>query len=114
MINNLVSSSPHLTTNTHQSSYISNTGMQSAGQMRWNTMTQQMEVYDGINWHVISQNASIGLSWTADEAIRWASEKMHEERELKSRMEKYPGLKDAYEKFQIMDILSKEDNEQSA
>lgn len=110
MINNLTSSSPHLTTNTYQSPYISNNGMQSAGQMRWNTMTQQMEVYDGMTWHVVSQNATVGLTMTADEAIRWASEKMREERALKERMEKNPGLKDAYEKFQIMDILSKEED----
>lgn len=109
MIKNLDITSPHLTGSFISAPYINNNG-QSAGNVRWNIMTQQLEVSDGNNWINISQNASIGLSWTADEAIRWASEKMAEERDLKQRMEKNPGLKDAYEKFQIMDILTKEDN----
>jgi hypothetical protein len=107
MIKNLDITSPHLTGNTYSVPYVGNNG-QSAGNVRWNIMTQQMEVSDGNNWINISQNASIGLSWGADEAIRWATEKMAEDRDLKQRMEKNPGLKDAYEKFQIMDILTKE------
>jgi hypothetical protein len=107
MIKNLDITSPHLTSTTYSTPYVGNNG-QSAGNVRWNTMTQQMEVCDGNTWINISQNASVGLSWTADEAIRWASEKMAEDRDLKQRMEKNPGLKDAYEKFQIMDILTKE------
>jgi hypothetical protein len=68
-------------------------------------MTQQMEVFDGISWINISQNASIGLSWTADEAIRWAQERMHEDRDLKAKMEKYPTLKSAYEQFKMIEAL---------
>ena len=109
MINNLTVTSPHLTTSSYSAPYINNNGMQSIGQIRYNTMTQQMEVYDGMTWIVISQNVSVGLSWAADEAIRWANEKMREEADLKQRIERHPGLKDAWEKFQIMDILSKED-----
>lgn len=107
MINNLSITSPHLTTSSYSAPYIGNNG-QSAGNMRFNTMTQQMEVFDGSTWINISQNVTMGMTWTAEEAIRWAQEKMEEERALKERMERHPGLKDAYEKFQIMDILSKE------
>lgn len=110
MINNISVTSPHLTTSAYSSPYINNNGMQSAGQMRYNTMTQQMEVYDGTNWINISQNVTVGMSWTAEEAIRWATEKMREEADLKARLEANPGLKDAYEKFQIMDILTKEED----
>lgn len=85
---------------------------QSAGQVRYNTSTQQMEVYDGNSWISISQTATVGLSMPAEDAIRWAQEKMREEAELKARLEKHPGLKDAYEKFQIMDILCKEEEAQ--
>lgn len=102
---------------THVSSYyppqIYSTG-QSAGEVRYNTSTQQMEVYDGSNWISISQTATVGLSWEAEEAIRWAQTKMAEEAELKQRMEKHPGLKDAYEKFQIMDILCKQEEDNVA
>jgi uncharacterized pyridoxamine 5'-phosphate oxidase family protein len=74
-------------------------------------MTQQMEVYDGNMWINISQNASIGLSWTADEAIRWAGEKMAEERELKAKLEKYPSLKHAYEQYKIIEALVYEEEQ---
>jgi hypothetical protein len=110
MINNLSITSPHLSTSgAYTTPYIGNNG-QSAGNMRFNTMTQQMEVFDGSTWINISQNVTVGMTWTAEEAIRWASEKMAEERALKERMEKHSGLKDAYEKFQIMDILTKEED----
>jgi hypothetical protein len=73
-------------------------------------MTQQMEVYDGTNWISITQTDTVGLTMPAEEAIRWAQEKMQDERNLEERMAKHPGLKDAYEKFQMMDILTKEEN----
>ncbi len=110
MINNLTVTSPHLTTSSYSAPYINNNGMQSAGQMRYNTMTQQMEVYDGSSWISISQNVSVGLSWTADEAIRWATEKMAEEKELKAKMEKYPTLKHAYEQYKLVEALVYEDD----
>lgn len=109
MVNHLSITSPHLTTSSYQAPYIGNTG-QSAGNMRFNTTTQQMEAFDGSIWISISQNVTVGLSWTAEEAIRWATEKMSEERALKERMDRHPGLRDAYEKFQIMDILTKEED----
>jgi len=83
---------------------------QSAGQVRYNTTTQQMEVYDGSTWISISQTATVGLTAPAEEAIRWAQNKMAEEADLKARLERHPGLKDAYEKFQIMDIMTREEN----
>ena len=83
---------------------------QSAGQVRYNTNTQQMEVYDGSTWMSISTTASVGLSGEAEEAIRWARATMAEEAALKERLERHPGLKDAYEKFQIMDILCREED----
>ena len=87
---------------------------QGAGNVRYNTSTQAMEVYDGNSWINISQTATISLSMSADEAIRWTLEKMTEERDLKARMEKHPGLKDAYEKFQLLDILTKEEDVKSS
>ena len=108
MIKNLDITSPHLTGWTYSTPHVNNNG-QSAGTVRYNTMTQQMEVSDGINWINISQNASIGLSWAAEEAIRWAQEKMREESELKAKMEKYPSLKLAHEQFKMIEILVHEE-----
>lgn len=104
MIKNLDITSPHLTGSSYSAPYVGNNG-QSAGNVRWNIMTQQLEVSDGNNWINISQNASIGLSWGADEAIRWAQEKMVEDRELKAKLEKYPTLKHAYEQYKMVEAL---------
>jgi epoxyqueuosine reductase QueG len=114
MINNLTVTSPFLTTNSYSAPFIGNTG-QSAGEVRWNINSQQMEVYDGSIWQTISQNVSIGMSYETDEVLRWAGYKMREEAELKKRMEKYPTLKSAYEQFKMVEALVHEENsEQSA
>jgi len=107
MINTLTSTSPHITTNSYSGPYIGNNG-QSSGNVRFNTMNQQLEVYDGSMWHSITQNVNIGMSLNAEDAIRWAQKKMDDERNLEARMAKHPGLKDAYEKFQLIDILTRE------
>ena len=73
--------------------------------MRFNTATQNIEVYDGSMWQVISQNVTVGMSWTSEEAIRWAERKMHEEDQLKAKMEKYPTLKSAYDQFKMIEAL---------
>ena len=104
MINNLTVTSPHLTTSAYSSPHVGNNG-QSAGNVRYNTMTQQMEAFDGYNWVNISQNVSIGLGYEAETTIKWASEKMAEERELKAKLEKYPTLKHAYEQYKMIEAL---------
>lgn len=113
MINNLTVSSPHLTTSAYNTAYVNNTG-QSAGQLRFNTGTQQVEAYDGVAWITISQNISIGLGITAEESFIWIQKKMAEERELKAKMEKYPALKHAHEQFKIIEALVYEEEEAAA
>ena len=78
MINNLTSSSPYLLTSSYSAPYIGNNG-QNAGNVRFNTMSQQMEVFDGSGWINISVNANLGLSYGAEETIRWVQDKMAEE-----------------------------------
>jgi hypothetical protein len=70
-----------------------------------------MEVFDGITWISINQNVTIGMSYEADEVLRWAGLKMREEDELKKRMEKYPTLKHAYEQFKMVEILVHEEEQ---
>lgn len=108
MIKNIASGSAHITVSNPYSPSIFNNGMMNVGQVRYNTSSQNMEVFDGNMWQMISTNATVGLSYDAEDAVRWAIKKQREEAELKERMERHPGLKDAWEKFQIMDILSKE------
>jgi hypothetical protein len=108
MINNLTVTSPFLTTGSYGGPHIGTNG-QSAGQMRYNTSLQQIEVYDGVAWIMLSQNVSVGLSYEAEEVLRWAGYKMREEDDLKKRMEKYPTLKHAYEQFKMIEILVHEE-----
>ena len=104
MVNNLSITSPYLTTSSYSAPYVGNNG-QSAGNLRYNTMTQQMEAFDGNSWINISQNVTVGMNWTAEEAIRWAQEKMKEESELRAKLEKHPTLKHAYEQYKMVEAL---------
>lgn len=105
MIKNLTSSSAHITLSSYSPPNIYGNGNMS-GNLRYNTTTQAYEVYDGNNWIMVSQGATVGLSYEADDAIRWAQKKMKEEEELKIKMERYPALKDAYDKFKMMEALA--------
>ena len=76
-----------------------------------------MQVFDGSNWMNISTSyATVGLDSSTEQALHWVKRKMQEEQDLKERMERHPGLKQAYEQFKIMDILTLEEkkNEQPA
>jgi hypothetical protein len=79
----------------------------SVGQLQFNTHTQQLEVYNGTSWQMLNLGTYyVGLNPDAEQILDWARIKMMEEQDLKARIEKYPGLKDAYEQFKIMDILT--------
>ena len=75
------------------------------GNVRYNPSIQQMEVYDGNMWQTISSGATVGLSYEADSAVRWAIEKMKEEEKLKAKLDKYPALKDAYDQLEMVKAL---------
>ena len=69
-----------------------------------------MQVFDGTTWISMSTSyATVALSPTTEEAIDWVKRKMQEEKNLHDRMKRHPGLKDAYEAFRIMDILTLEE-----
>ena len=108
MIKNLSTSSNYITVSGNYPPTIYNNGQLNVGQIRYNPTSQSVEVYDGNTWQIMSQGVTVGLSWDADTAIRWAIEKQKEEASLKERMEQHPGLKDAWDKFQMMNILTKE------
>lgn len=114
MIKNITSSSAYVTIQNPYMPNIYNNGLLNVGQLRYNPSTTTMEVYDGTTWQMMGPSATVGLSWEADNAIRWAIEKQREEADLKLRMEQHPGLKDAYEKFQLMDLLTREEDVKSA
>jgi hypothetical protein len=110
MIKSVVSQGPYLVINGgyHNFPYIS-PGTVGAGQLRWNPNMNEMEVNDGIVWRSLGANdTSISLTNDAQDALTWAITKMQEERELKERMQRHPGLQDTWEKFKIMEALCQE------
>jgi hypothetical protein len=80
----------------------------SAGMVRYNGNT--MEVYDGHNWMSVSTHASVQLDPDVQRILDWAQKKMLEEQALCVRMARHPGLKEAYERFKVMDTLTLEES----
>ena len=87
-------------------------GAQSAGLLRYNPNTNNIEVYNGMAWFGIDTTASINLSSSAKETLTWAHNKMQEENRLKDLMARHPGLKDLHDKFEIMKVLCIEEEKQ--
>ena len=55
-------------------------GAQGLGNMRFNTSTQNMEVFDGSSWITLNMDyASVGLNSDAESLLDWAREKRNEE-----------------------------------
>jgi hypothetical protein len=88
-------------------------GGQSAGLVRYNTSSNNLEVYDGLAWQALSNNGStyISLNQESQNAIEWVHKKMQEERELQKLIDNHIGLRDAYEKFKIMEVLTRSDKD---
>jgi hypothetical protein len=61
-----------------QPAHVGNNG-QSAGSMRFNTNTQQIEAYDGYNWIPVIANTDISLSPDAEQVLKWGRERINEE-----------------------------------
>jgi hypothetical protein len=88
-------------------------GGQSAGLVRYNTSSNNLEVYDGISWQALSNSGStyIGLNQESQNAINWVHKKMQEEQNLQQLIDNHIGLRDAYEKFKIMEALTRNDKD---
>jgi hypothetical protein len=85
-------------------------GAQSAGMVRYNTNTDNLEVYDGIGWQPIgTAQPTVELSPLARQAVDWAVRKQREEDELEALMKKHPGLKELNDKFEMMKVLCQEE-----
>ncbi len=55
-------------------------GAQGVGNMRYNTSSQRMEVFDGTNWVQLNLgSASVGLNAEAESLLDWARDKRNEE-----------------------------------
>ena len=109
MIKDILSGPGIVVTGNFGTPYIS-PGAQSAGMTRYNTSTQNLEVYDGNTWLTMSTTSQVSLDVSTLEVINWAKKKMAEESQLEDLMKKHPGLRDTYEKFEIMKALCNQDD----
>jgi hypothetical protein len=83
------------------STYINNySGSQGVGNMRYNTSSQRMEVFDGNNWMMLNMgSASVGLSTEAESLLDWARKKRDEELTWESLAKENQAVKIALENY---------------
>jgi hypothetical protein len=79
--------------------YVNNyTGAQGLGNMRFNTVNQGIEVYDGSSWMPLQMgHVNVGLNSRAEDLLDWAEKKMTEELELEVLANSNPTIKDLME-----------------
>lgn len=95
-------------------------GARSSGMVRWNDSTNELEVYDGMNWQRFhSTHTTIQLDSAATQALDWVREKMKKEEEYIALSKKHPAVKAALDNLEnakqhldVTIILTK-DHEQS-
>ena len=76
--------------------YVNNTGLMSVGQLQFNTHSQQLEVYNGLNWQPLNLGTyCVGLNPRAEDILDWAARKMEQEQEARAMAEQYPAVADA-------------------
>lgn len=90
-------------------------GGQGAGQLRFNTITSILEVWDGATWRELSNNyVSVGLTSDAESLLDWAREHRDKIMEQERLMASHPGIKDLKEKLDMMIELVREEERHGA
>lgn len=82
MIKSITPSGRYITVSgSNASTYVNGySGAQGVGNMRFNTSTQNMEVFDGNSWITLSMDyTSVGLNHEAESLLDWARKKRDEE-----------------------------------
>ena len=98
-----ITGSNHLIVSGMSSSYVSNSGNHlCVGQMRYNTVGNNVEVFDGTSWVIIGGHATVELSSYAASAIEWAAKKQREEEELDKLCNEHPALSKARNRFELL------------
>jgi hypothetical protein len=103
MIKTISTSSPFITVSGGNpgSTYIGNySNAAGVGNMRYNPNNQNIEVYDGSTWIILSaHHANISLSDETVRLLEWAKKKMLEEAERNKLAETNPAIKDLMEQI---------------
>ena len=81
------------------------------GVVRWNGETQNLEVMgNGSTWHTIYESpASIDFDTETKILLGWVRRRVADDLMLSQYCEKYPGLKDLKEKYEIMLALVRQE-----
>lgn len=109
MIKHIASAEPHDLYVSHQPVYVNlQTGADGVGMVRA-TKSGDLEVWTGWGWQVLSTVATVSLSPPVSEAIKWAQEKMKQEREIQQYAERYPAVKLAKEKLDVVLALVRDE-----
>lgn len=93
------------------STYVNNyNGAQGVGNMRFNTSTQNVEIYDGNGWVPMQSGyANISMTSEAESLLDWARQKRAEEMELNELAKTNPTIADLQkqikEKKEQIDIV---------
>ena len=79
------------------STYVNNySGSQGVGNVRYNTSTQNMEVYDGNNWIMLNTSfATVELTPETEALLEWARRKRDEELRIEELAKQSVTLRDA-------------------
>jgi len=78
-----------------------NPSAQGVGNVMYNTVRQQLEVWDGNVWQQINMaRPTVSLNSSAIAAINWAMTRMAEDAQLEELSKKHPAIKAAYEALQ--------------
>jgi len=102
MLRGINSRSKYLQVNSGTSStYVNNYGGSvGVGNMRYNTSTQTMEVYDGTTWIMLNMSyADVNLSGEAESLLDWVQKKRDEEFMRQALAESNPAIKDLVEQI---------------
>lgn len=112
MIKNIVGGNGIVVTNTSSGGPYVNMNNASAGMVRYNGSSSNLEVYDGTSWLNMNMDyPSISLDSSTVNVISWARQKMAEEQEFKALMEKHPGLKNLHDQLEMMKHLCRKEEE---
>jgi hypothetical protein len=69
------------------------------GQVRYNTSTQQYEIFANGIWNQTGSFASVDPSERMIQILEWAESKMHMEREVMELLAKNPTVADSYNNY---------------
>ena len=120
MIKSISTNSPYITVSGGNpgSTYIGNySNAPGVGNMRYNPNNQNIEVFDGSTWIILSaHHANINLSDETVRLLEWAKKKMLEEAERNKLAETNPAIndlmkqiKDKEEQIRVVQTLIKEE-----